>query len=65
MIADVLESIVRVTIEDGIRVVGLFVLKILTFGRYRSAGSSTLLVEGGVGLLTIAAVLALLVSWVW
>jgi len=65
MIADVLESIVRIAIDDGIRVVGLVVLKILTFGRYRSGGSSTLLVEGAVGLVAIAAVIAALLRWMW
>lgn len=65
MIADVLESIVNVLIDDGIRVVGLAVLKVITFGRYKSAGPSSLLVEGGVGLLAIAAALAAVVKLVW
>lgn len=65
MIADVLEDVVRVLIENGIRVVGLAVLKVITFGRYKSAGSSSLLVEGGVGLLAIAAALAAVVKSVW
>ena len=65
MIADLLEDVVRVTIEDGIRVVGVGVLKVVTFGRYRSAGQSALLFEGAVGLTAIAAVAAGFVWWMW
>ena len=65
MIADVLEGIVRVAIEDGIRVIGRVVLKTATFGRYRGGGNSTLLVEGAIGLVTVAAALAPVVRWVW
>ena len=65
MIADVLEDVVRILIEDGIRAVGIVVLKIVTFGRYRSEGQSTWLVEGGVGLLVIAAILAAVLRWMW
>ena len=65
MIADVLEDVVRFLIEDGIRAVGIGVLKIVTFGRYRSAGQSTWLVEGGVGLAMIAAALVAIARWVW
>ena len=65
MIADLLEDVVRITIEDGIRVVGVGVLKVATFGRYRSAGHSALLVEGAIGLAAIAAVATGLVWWVW
>jgi hypothetical protein len=65
LIADVLEDVVRLVIEDGIRAVGLVVLKIVTLGCYRSAGRSTWIVEGGIGLLVIAAVIAAFLHWVW
>jgi hypothetical protein len=63
LIADFPEGIIRVAIEDGIRVVGLLVLKLVTVGRYRSEGRSTLLVEGAVGLLAIAAGSLAVLMW--
>lgn len=65
MIVDVLEDVARFLIEDGIRAVGIVVLKIVTFGRYRSEGPSTWLLEGGVGLLVIAAILVAVLRWMW
>jgi hypothetical protein len=65
VIADVLEDIVRVLIEDGVRVVGLVVLKVITLGRYRSGGRSMLLVEGAIGLVAIAGALGVVMRWVW
>jgi hypothetical protein len=63
LIADFPEGIIRVAIEDGIRVVGLLVLKLVTVGWYRSEGRSTLLVEGAVGLLAIAAGSLAVLMW--
>jgi hypothetical protein len=62
LIADVLEDVVRLVIEDGIRAVGVGALKVVTFGRYRSDGRSWL-VEGGIGLVVIAAAVAALLMW--
>ena len=50
-------------IEDGIQVLGIGILKAVTFGRYKTAGSSSLLLEGGIGLLFIAAVTLALYRW--
>ncbi len=50
-------------IEAGIRFVGWLVLKALTLGRYRSEAQSGLVVEGALGLLSIAALLW--VAYVW
>jgi hypothetical protein len=65
LIADLLEDVVRLVIEDGIRAVGAGVLKVVTFGRYKGVGQSALLVEGGIGLLVIAAALVAVIRWMW
>ncbi len=49
--------------EAGIRFVGWLVLKALTLGRYRSDARSGLVVEGALGLLSIAALLW--VAYIW
>ena len=41
-------------LEEGVRLVGIGALKLVTFGRYRSDKHS-LVAEGGLGLLLIAA----------
>ena len=50
-------------IEDGIQLLGIGILKTVTFGRYRTAGSSGLLLEGGTGLLLILGVTWVVYSW--
>lgn len=50
-------------IESAIRVIGWLVLKGVTLGRYRSRGSSDLLLEGGVGLACV--VLLFWAAYVW
>jgi hypothetical protein len=50
-------------IETIIRSVGWLLLKVVTFGHYHSDGQSAVIVEGAVGLLSIAAVLWVVYSW--
>jgi hypothetical protein len=42
-------------IEDLVRLVGWVLLKLITVGKYKSDGRSSLLFEGTVGLLVMAA----------
>jgi hypothetical protein len=51
-----LQYIVEVVIQESIRAIGVTVLKIVTLGRYRSRGAQDLLLEGGVGVLTLIAI---------
>jgi hypothetical protein len=50
-------------IGEAIRAAGWILLKLATAGRYKSAGSSTLLVEGGVGLAAIGGALWVAYRW--
>ena len=59
-----MDSVVEWVIQDGIRWLGVVVLKVMTFGRYRSA-ESRLLIEGGTGLVFIAAVTWVLYRWIF
>lgn len=57
-------EVVTTIIEEGVRGVGLAVLKLVTLGRYRlGSGEPQRLVEGAVGLVVIAAVLAAIYYW--
>jgi hypothetical protein len=50
-------------IETVVRFVGWLVLTVVTLGRYRSRGQRDLLVEGAIGLLSIALALAAVYRW--
>jgi hypothetical protein len=51
-----LQGIVEILIEGGLRTVGWAALKIVTLGRYRGFQSDDLVVEGAVGLATLLAI---------
>jgi hypothetical protein len=56
-------EIIGEVVEFVPRAVGWIVLKLVTFGRYRGFRTDDLLVEGGVGLATIAALCAAFYAW--
>lgn len=58
-----MQTIVEGIIEFVPRVTGWAVLKLLTLGRYRGFGSDDLLLEGGVGIATIALLIAAWYFW--
>lgn len=51
-----IQSVIEVIIESGFQVVGWVVLKAVTFGRYRGFQPEDVLVEGSLGLATVAVV---------
>lgn len=55
-----MQAIVEAIVEFVPRATGWAVLKLVTLGRYRGFGQNDLLLEGGVGLATIA-----LIGTVW
>jgi hypothetical protein len=50
-------------IEESVRAVGWATLKTITAGRYKSSAGTELLLEGGIGLLVIAAGMWLAYRW--
>jgi hypothetical protein len=58
-----IQDIVEVVLQESIRTIGVMVLKVITLGRYRSRGPEDLLVEGGVGLLTLVAIGFVMYVW--
>ena len=59
-----MDSIVEGVIQDGIRWLGVVVLKLVTLGRYRS-DESRLLIEGGTGVAFIVGVTWIFYRWVF
>jgi hypothetical protein len=50
------EAFVHVMLDSGLQAIGWAVLKVVTFGRYKGFQPEDILLEGSVGLATIAAV---------
>jgi hypothetical protein len=58
-----LQAIAECVIDYGLQGVGWAVLKMVTFGRYRGFRTQDLLVEGSVGVLTLAGITW--VAYIW
>jgi len=58
-----MSEVITTILEEGIRLIGLAVLKILSLGRYRGGGEPARLVESAIGIGVIAVVLGLLYYW--
>jgi hypothetical protein len=63
MAADAGGDMVQELLEVLIRGVGWTVLKVVTLGRYRSAGRDALLFEGAIGLVAVGALLWATYAW--
>lgn len=58
-----MSEVITTILEEGIRLIGLATLKVVTIGRYRTGGEPARLVEGATGVGVIAVTLGLLYYW--